>query len=221
MDKKKRIVLISALFIFILLFLLLFNRTCQPQGEGTLVVTGTGQDLYHVFNEKSGDKVNFTSTGSSMILPAGNYRLELHGQKQKITIKPEDETIIKTGVFKVKGQGINLYEVWDKENTRKLDFTETGKGMELFAGEYTIKLNHVDHKVNVKEQDSTLVETGQILVKGNTQDLYEVYTADGTKKLNFTFLGKPFELLPGEYLVKWPGQSTLVTIEALKVVEVE
>lgn len=221
MNNKKHILIISLIFVFIFLYLLLFNPTCHSQGKGTLLVTGAGQDLYHVFNENSGDKVNFTSTGSSMILPAGKYRLELHGQQQVVKINPETETIIKTGVLKVEGKGINLYEVWDKNNTKKLDFTETGKGMELLPGEYWIKLNNVDRKVTISEQDSTIIQTGQIVVKGETKDLYEIFTSDETEKLNFTFLGDPIEFLPGNYLVKYQNQTKAISIQAQETLIVE
>ncbi len=222
MQKRKPvIILISVLFIVMMFLFLLCPDFRAQKGEGTLLVSGHGHDLYHVFDAKSGEKIDFTSTGNEMILTSGKYIVKLHNSGPTIHIRPNKKTIVQTGVLMVTGLGINMYEVWGNDNSTKLNFTDTGKSLEMFPGEYQVKLQNVSQRVTVFENDTCLVQTGQLLVPGNEKELYDVYDENGENKLNFTFIGNPLEFLPGSYQVKYQGQSKIVVVSPGKTTVVE
>ena len=91
--KTRNIVALILIIIFVLLLLCrdkiiqtVTNAVSQKsvqetenlQGEGSLLVTGQGQNLYYVFNAATGEKIDFTKTGAELVLPAGKYKVRLH-----------------------------------------------------------------------------------------------------------------------------------------------
>jgi len=217
MSKKRETRNIVALILIIILIMLLLcrdkivqtiNQTIHPkssevlQGEGSLLVAGQGHALYYVFHAESGEKVDFTRTGSEMPLPAGKYKVTLQGVEKEVLIHRDEQYKLACGTLLVNGIGKDLYEVYDKDGQVKLNFTSTGQALEFFPGSYIVQLHGISQNVTVFSGDTSVTNTGRLLVSGNASDLYYVFDQNGQDKLDFTRVDNEMELLPGSYVVK-------------------
>ncbi len=223
-SKSKANLLVILIIIIILALLVICFKdrifTSDTKAEGSLLVTGKGTDLYYVYNSKDNQKIDFISTGKTMSLPVGKYKVTLHNIGPEITVKGDDMTVLHTGVLLVEGQGLNLYEVWDEKKKTKLNFTYTGKGFEFFPGSYTIILNNIPQKLTVKAEDTTWIATGRLSVTGKPETLYYVYDQTGDNQLQFTYTGKETELFPGKYWIRVDKDKKQIDIVAGEVTEV-
>lgn len=217
--------LIILIIVVILALLALCFRehifTSDTGAEGSLLVTGQGKDLYYVYTLKDNQKIDFTSTGNTMALPAGEYQVTLHNSGPDISVKGNETAVLETGVLLVEGQGLNLYEVWNEERTKKLNYTSTGKGFEFFPGTYTVILNNIPRKITVHARDTTLIATGRVSVTGNPDDLYYVFDRTGENQLQFTSVGKETELLSGKYIIQVNEEEKQVEITAGQVKKIK
>lgn len=221
--KVGRFAVILVLIIVLALLAICFKDqifTSGFKGEGSLLVTGQGKDLYYVFSAKDNRKIDFTSTGKTIVLPAGHYKITLHNAGPMVTVRENKETVVFTGILLVEGLGQNLYEVWDQEKETKLDFAYTGRKFEIFPGAYTVVLNGIQQKVTVRAEDTTRVASGRLIVTGRPDALYYVYDQTGNNQLQFTSIGKETELLPGTYWVRVDKDKQQVDIIAGEVIEV-
>ena len=242
-DRQKRSVVFAVVLLVILVLVAaaIAAKSCGPpapiptasppgptdsqksEAEGTLVVTGTGDDLYYVFDSTGTQKAGFAKTNSEMTLPAGTHLVTLNGSRQPVTVQPNATTTVAAGSVLVSGAGQDLYHVFGADGQDKLGFTATGKAFELLPGEYVVRLNGTREKLSVEAGAQTVAHAGRIVVQGDGEPLYHVYDSTGNVKLQFTSTGKEIELLPGAYLVvigeeRWPatviaGQKTVVVPE--------
>jgi len=189
-------------------------------GDGSLLVKGQGQDLYYVFKAESGEKVDFTRTGKEMSLPAGKYKVTLQGVDRDVLIRGNEQFKLTCGAILVKGTGKDLYEVYDKEGKVKLNFTSTGKVLEFFPGNYTVRLRGIQRAVTVIGGDTTVTSAGRLSVSGSTSDLYYVFDESGQNQLDFTRVGNEMELLPGSYVVKVRDKTATAQIKSGEKTEV-
>jgi len=191
------------------------------EGEGMISVTGVGKDLFYIFRSDDGEKQNFTATGNSLTVPAGRYLVQLNGVEREAVIHNGDRVFLESGMLVADGYGLNLYEVWDAAGKKKLNFTRTGNGLEFFQGPYILTLNHVRIPVNVYAGDSTIVQTGQLMVSSAFDGLYYVFDAAGENKLSFASCGNYLEMLPGDYLVRWGENENAVHVEVGQMVKAD
>ena len=124
---------------------------------GTLVVAGSGKDLYEVYDETGSHKLNFKYTNREMEFFDGAYVLRLNNSTSNASVHAGDKTIVEAGTVIVPGDGQDLYEVYDEPGTNKLSFTATGKALELFPGTYTVVCKQKKHTVVVKAKQETAV----------------------------------------------------------------
>jgi hypothetical protein len=61
---------------------------------GTLVVMGTGQELYSVYDEKENKKLDFRSVGREIELLPDTYVVIVQDKKYTGTVKAEEKTVI-------------------------------------------------------------------------------------------------------------------------------
>lgn len=184
-----------------------------PQGEGSLVVKGTGEDLYEVHDATGEKKLNFARTNEEMKLPAGTYVVSLHSVPHKIEVTTGGRTVIQAGALVVSGTGNDLYEVYDSEGKRKLSFTKTNSVTELLPGTYVLSLQRVQRKLEIQPGKKTVIESGALAVEGNTEGLYYVYDETGKNRLDFRGTNRAIELLPGKYVVTINGREFPVEVK--------
>ena len=183
---------------------------------GRVRVAGQGLDLWDLYPVGSDEKVDFTSTGKALKAPIGKYEIQLNGIRRPVTVVVGAEAVVPSAMLEVAGLGRDLCEVWDAEGKRKLNFKFTNKPFELLAGDYQVKLNGVAAVVRIKPPAPTIVKPGSVLVRGDGNAQYAVFDKPGRTKLNFTQVGKPIELLAGEYLVETGGKKLPAVVVAGK-----
>ncbi len=181
----------------------------ESNKPGILLVTGSGTDLYEVYQKDGKTRVTFTNTSRAVELPPGNYQVKLGNKSRNVTVVSGEKTEIGTGSILVTGSGKALYAAYEATGQQKLDFTRTNRAIELLSGTYQIELCGTRRVVTVETGRETVVETATVTVSGPGNNLYEVYDATGEKKLEFTYTNKPVELLPGIYKVKKPDGGIL------------
>ena len=71
----------------------------------------------------------------------------------------------------------------------------------MLAGDYLLELNGARISVDIETGKETEIKSGTITVTEAGKSLFAVYDADGKKKLEFTRVNKPIEVLPGTYQV--------------------
>jgi hypothetical protein len=125
---------------------------------GSIMVTGTGKDLFEVYDEAGTNKLGFKRTGGEMELFAGPYMVKLNNSSRRVAVKPGEKTVLEAGSLVVPGDGKALYEVYDEAGKNKLGFTGTGKPMELLPGAYTVICNQKKRPVVVEAKQQISVE---------------------------------------------------------------
>ncbi len=155
-----------------------------------------GNDLYGaVLTELSH---NFTN--KQIELFPGTYTVKLNNIVRTATVQEEQNTIVKSGTVSVSGTGSTYYYVYDSD-FNELSHKFTNKQIELFPGNYTVKLNKTFHAATVQEEQNTVVKSGTVSVSGTGSTYYYVYDSD-FNELAHNFTNKQIDLFPGNYTVK-------------------
>jgi hypothetical protein len=186
----------------------------------SVVVLGTGQDLYYVFDAKGEQKIDFTGTNKEIVLPPGTYTVSLHNIRQTVDAVAGQKVALESGTLVVTGIGQDLYSVYDSTGKEKLDFKKTNREIELFPGTYQVSLNNIQQIVGVQAGSKEIVEAGVLDVLGEGNDLFYVYDATGEKKLDFRSVNGKIELLPGQYIVVVKDNKYTAQVEANKKVTI-
>jgi len=170
------------------------------QGTGRFVVEGTGTDLFYV-HSLSGDRVSYTRTNSDIELEPGHYTVLVNASSQEIEVRAGEETRIKLSAVTVKGISQDLFEVYDAEVKKKLQFKHTNKQIELIPGIYAVSMHGSARRIKLFPGEIRVLEAGLLSATGGDCALYDVYDETGTRKLDSRSAGQKVELLPGTYTV--------------------
>jgi hypothetical protein len=237
-NKHTRLVLILVIFLVVIVAALIFGlnlfRTWCGRGDTaqttsstdksaapcSVVVSGTGHDLYYVFDAKGEQKINFTGTNKEIALPPGTYTVSLHNIRKTVDAAAGQKVVLKSGTLVVTGIGQDLYSVYDSTGEEKLDFKKTNSEIELFPGTYVVSLCGTQQTVKVQAGTKEIVEAGVLEVLGEGNDLFYVYDATGENKLDFRGVNGKIELLPGQYVVVVKDNKFTAQVEANKKVTI-
>jgi hypothetical protein len=166
-----------------------------------IVVAGTGQDLYYVFDASDQQQLATAFTNKPIELFPGNYTVVVNGVRQPVIVDAKRQTIVDAGRVVVAGIGQDLYYVFDAAGGKQLATAFTNRAIELLPGSYTVVLNNVRQKTTVAAKRQTTVDAGRIVVPGTGSDLYYVHDSTGEKQLATAFTNREIELFPGSYVV--------------------
>jgi len=125
---------------------------------GVLLVKGLGKDLYDVFDKTGQDKLHFTRTNQPTELFEGEYVVKMNNASTPASVRAGEETVVEAGSVLVEGDGKTLYEVYDQDSTHKLNFTATGRVMEMLPGSYTIVCAGKQYPAEVKAGQQTTIK---------------------------------------------------------------
>lgn len=185
-----------------------------PEGPtGKLLVSGSGVDLFDIYDKFVQTKLNVLRTGSEMDLREDDYVVAINGSRRQVHVKAGETTRLELGGVVVNGTGQDLYAVYNSTGQRRYQFKKTGQPIELFPGTYMVSVNNVMRRAKVRAGETAALAAGLLKVEGG-EGLYEVYDGAGEKKLDFRGVERPIELLPGDYVVRVGGQEHRVQIQA-------
>ena len=123
--------------------------------SGSLVVSGSGTDLYYVYDADGQKRLNFKSTGRITELLPGTYQVELNDIWKRIDVKANQQTVVESGSLVVSGSGADLYYVYDADGQKRLNFKSTGRITELLPGTYQVELNETRVTIQIKAKERT------------------------------------------------------------------
>lgn len=129
-------------------------------GTGTLTVAGTGANMFRVFDTQGETRLAFKYTNSQIELFEGSYVLKLNNSSHDLRLDVGDDAVIEAGSILVAGAGEDLYYVYDESGDRKLEFTSTGKALEIFPGTYTVVCKDKRFRVVVRAKEQAKVTLG-------------------------------------------------------------
>ncbi|QTA81227.1 Uncharacterized protein dnl_35580 [Desulfonema limicola] len=123
------------------------------------------------------------------------------------------KTVLVAGELEVTGQGLDFFEVYDSQETFLAD-KKTGRTLEFFAGNYTVKLNNSVSYAEISQGQTTTLETGAINVPGTGTDMYNVRDNAGSILKENIPSGTSIELFPGNYIIVFNNSSQNAAVEA-------
>jgi hypothetical protein len=126
---------------------------------GTVLVAGTGKDGYSVWDSAGTSYLAGGGPTNSVIeLLPGTYVIKLNNSRQRVTVAPDRQTVVRAGTVLVAGTGKDGYSVWDSAGTSYLAGDgPTNSAVELLPGRYTVKAGDLHFKVQVRPGQQTKV----------------------------------------------------------------
>ncbi|MEX2232167.1 MAG: hypothetical protein WD824_08405 [Cyclobacteriaceae bacterium] len=166
---------------------------------GTLMVSGNTTDYYYVMDSSS-NQLGYEVLGKSMSYFPGEFKVKVNNTEAPVIIKLNELTEIRSGTLLVHGSTNEYYYVLDDTN-KQLNYNSLEKPLAFLPGIYLLKVNHTSMKADVVAGKATELGTGNILVKGLTEEYYYVTDTLGNA-LNYQTLNKSLAFFPGTYHIK-------------------
>ena len=166
---------------------------------GTLILNGNTSD-YYIVTDSSGVQLGYESLGKSMSFFPGPVRVKVNNTELSADVKLKELTEIRTGSISVKGNTGEYYYVLDHEN-KQLNYNSLEKPLAFLPGRYVVKINNTSMTADVKPGAVTELATGNVVVKGLTEEYYYVTDTAGNA-LNYQTLNKSLAFFPGSYEIK-------------------
>lgn len=166
---------------------------------GTLVVAGSTPDYYNVsdtLNQQLGNQ----RLGKSLSFFPGLFHVQVNNTQIPVEVKLRELTTVRTGALMVRGNTAEYYYVLDGAN-KQLAYNVFDKPLAFLPGTYLLKVNNTSLTVDVFAGEVTEARTGNLLVKGLTEEYYYVTDTAGNA-LNYQNLNKPLAFFPGNFLVR-------------------
>jgi hypothetical protein len=170
-------------------------------GVAGVVVSGTGQGFYYVFDASGAEQLASSLTNHPIDLFPGDYIVALQGVRRPIRIEGGRRTTLGTGRVLVPGTGGNFYYLHDATGQTQLGSSLTNGTLEAFPGDYTVVLHGVPARATVQAGRDTSVATGSMMVPGSGSSFYYVFDEKGEKQLASRLTNTAIELFPGSYTV--------------------
>jgi len=182
---------------------------------GTLTVSGIGLDTFSVYDKFANCcGLSTALTNKEISLLPDTYTVRLRGIDQLVKVESGQKTIVQAGLLSVAGIGLDEYKVYDSFNQSNLANSTTNKWIELFAGDYVVRLNGSWKKTTVKATEKTVLTAGSVFVVGYGLNNYDVF-GDAIISTYGTYrsTNKEMELFAGSYNISVSYTSSPVTIQ--------
>lgn len=184
-------------------------------GSGTLLVSGSTEELYHVVDSLDNPLTN-EKLGKSISLFEGAFKISVNNTEARVTVRLNEMTEVRTGSLVADGTTSELYYVLDHSN-KQLNFGKLATPLSFLPGTYRVNINNTIMKADVFAGRLTELATGNLFVSGLTDELFYVTDTTGNA-LNFQKLNNALALFPGVYNIQMnntimrgevlPGQVT-------------
>jgi hypothetical protein len=166
---------------------------------GTLMVSGNTSEYYYVMDSLN-QQLSYELLSRSMSFFPGTVRVKVNSTETAAEIKLKELSEIRTGTLIVRGTTGEYYYVLDALN-KQLNYNTLEAPLAFLPGTYLLKVNNTSMKADVFAGKVTELGTGNLLVKGLTDEYYYVTDTLG-KALNYQSLNKPLAFFPGRFHIK-------------------
>lgn len=167
--------------------------------SGTLLVSGSTDELYHV-TDSLGNPLANEKLGKSVSLFEGAFKIKINNTETPVAVRLNEMTEVRTGSLVADGTTSELYYVLD-HNNKQLNFGKLATPLSFLPGTYRVNVNNTIMKADVFAGRITALVTGNLLVSGLTDELYYVTDTTG-HALNFQKLNNAIALFPGVYNIQ-------------------
>lgn len=193
------------------------ESTLTKCASGSLVVKGSTGENYQVA-DSSGNQLNYAALGSPLAFFASRVKVKLNGSVTNAEIKLNEITEIQSGTIVVRGTTDQNYSVHDGTG-QQLNYNALEKPLAYFEGSYMVKVNDSQVGVKVIAGQTIEVVTGTLVVKGSTEENYQVLDSTGTQ-LNYSSLNKPLSFVQKKYTVRVNGSVVSAEVTSGKLTEI-
>jgi len=166
---------------------------------GTLMITGSTAERYYVV-DTAALQLAHEVLGKPLSFFPGPYKVKVNSTEELVEVKVKTLTEIRTGTLIVQGTTGENYYVLDDTN-KQLNYNILEKPLAFLPGTYLLKVNNTSMKADVTGGKVTAFGTGNLLVKGLTDEYYYVTDTLGNA-LNYQTLNKPLAFFPGDVEIK-------------------
>jgi len=187
--------------------------------SGSLSVSGNGSSYFYVYNSND-VQLAYNNTNKQIELFPGSYKLQLNKTSCISNVTEGQNTIVKSGTISVSGNGSAYFYVYDNNNVQ-LSYANTNKQIELFPGDYKLKLNNTFCNGSITEDQHTIVRSGTVSVSGDGSNYYYVYDPTYFFQLSYNSTNKQIELLPGQYIVKYSETTKIADVDEEQNTQIE
>jgi len=178
--------------------------------SGTVSVSGNGSTTFYVYDLYN-NNLNSAVTNRKIELFPGEYTLKLNNIRQNTKVIGDQNTIVRSGTINVSGDGSSSYYVYDSNNIY-LKSTNTNRQIELFPGNYYLKLLNTFQTATVTADQTLIVKTGFISISANEGNYY-IHDVLYYNSLTSSSANKSIYLFPGEYIVKYNNSTQIVDVK--------
>jgi hypothetical protein len=180
--------------------------------SGRVVVKGLGQDLYQIYDATNTCIRTKEPTNTVVELFPRSYTLRLNGESLAVDIVPRTLTMVEAGSLQLKGTGNDLYQVYDRSDTKIRTNAYTNTVIELFASTYSVRLHNISRVTSITAGERTSLQAGRLTVDGG-RDLYRIESMG--KVVSTVYADQELELWPQYYQVSRipSGASTPVMVQ--------
>jgi hypothetical protein len=176
---------------------------------GTLMVTGNTSENYTVM-DSAGRQLNYEALGKTLSFFPGSFKVKVNNTEASVDIQLKAMTELRTGTLVVRGTTGEYYYVLDDDN-KQLNYNTLEKPLAFLPGTYLLKVNNTSMEADVFGGKVTELRTGNLLVKGLTEEYYYVTDTVGNA-LNYQTLNKPLAFFPGNVFLKVNNTSMKATV---------
>jgi hypothetical protein len=166
---------------------------------GTLMVSGNTSEYYYVMDTLN-QQLGYELLSRSMSFFPGTLQVKVNGTETPVEIKLNELSEIRTGSLIVRGTTGEYYYVLDAFN-KQLNYNTLEAPLALLPGTYLLKVNNTSMKAEVFAGQVTQLKTGNVLVRGLTEEYYYVTDSLGNA-LNYQNLNKALAFFPGRFHIK-------------------
>lgn len=166
---------------------------------GTLMVSGNTSEYYTVM-DSADQQLNYEVLGKPLSFFPGTFRVKVNNTEAQAEVRLKELTEIRTGTIVVRGTTGEYYLVLDDAN-KQLNYNTLEKPLAFLPGTYLLKVNNTSREADVIAGKVTEIQTGNLLVKGLTEEYYYVTDTVGNA-LNYQTLNKPLAFFPGDLVLK-------------------
>jgi hypothetical protein len=178
---------------------------------GDVRVTG-GTDAYFYVLDTLGTQLSYQRIGGLLSVLPGRYLVKVNNSRVALEVIGGDTVTLPAGTVSVAGATDEYYYVQDTLGTQ-LAYERLGRLLDVFPGEYIVKLNNATARAAVSASDTTMLRSGTLSALGTTDEYYYVLDTAGTQ-LGYARLGNATSYLPGRYRLKVNNVDTLVAVPA-------
>lgn len=166
---------------------------------GALMVSGNTSEYYQVMDSMS-QQLGYETLSRSLSFFPGSFRVKVNNTEMPVEIRLKELTEVRTGSLVVTGSTGEYYYVLDGVN-KQLNYNTLGAPLAFLPGSYSLKVNNTSMRADVFAGQTTELHTGNLLVRGLTEEYYYVTDTSGNA-LNYQSLNKPLAFFPGKFQIK-------------------